>query len=263
MASLTLPAALDAHERVTGRFSALLRTADDGGLRVPHLTWTVGETGAHVLCYLRRYPDMLAGVSAGWESLGAGEAENARLLADVPERDPQEIADAIDLAAPAFREAFARYTGDLAPWHAGLRIPPAAMVGMMMGDALVHGWDIATALGGRWTIDPSDACLSFAATAPVLPYAVDEEAARGFSASYGIQLRGGPAFTFTFAEGQLTVVEGRPPRADCRISAEPVAYLLTAYGRVPVWRPAVRGSLLVYGRRPWLGLKLSSLVVAV
>jgi uncharacterized protein (TIGR03083 family) len=263
MGYLTLSTALDAHERATGRFSALLRTAGGGGGKVPHLAWTVGETGAHVLCYLRRYPDMLTGVSTGWESLDAGDRENARLLAEVPERDPREVADAIDVAAPAFREAFAAYAGELAPWHAGLRIPPAAMVGMMVGDVLIHGWDIAAALGGAWTVDPPDASLSFAATTPVLPHVVDEQAARGFSARYGIQLRDGPAFTFTFDDGRLTVVEGRPAHADCRMSAEPVAYLLTAYGRVPVWRPAVRGSLLVYGRRPWLGLKLPSLLVAI
>lgn len=216
MAYLTLTTALEAHERVTGRFSALLRTADDGGRKVPHLTWTVGETGAHVLCYLRRYPEMLAGVSTGWESLGDGERENARLLADVPEREPWEIADAIDLAAPTFREAFAGFTEDLAPWHAGLRIPPEALVGMMVGDVLVHGWDIATALGETWPIDPSDASLSFAATVPVLPHAVDAQAARGFSARYGIQL---PRRARVHLHVRRRGIDGgRGPPVPCRLS---------------------------------------------
>ncbi|MHB8466806.1 MAG: hypothetical protein ACYDH6_11990 [Acidimicrobiales bacterium] len=63
-------------------------------------------------------------------------------------------------------------------------------------------------------------------------------------------------------DGVLTAVEGRPRHADCRMSVEPVAYLLAAYGRVPVWRPAIRGRLLAYGRRPWLGLKLASMLVS-
>jgi hypothetical protein len=261
MSYLTMPTALAAHEKVTGRFSSLLRTAPEGTRKVPHLTWNVGETGAHVLAGLRIYPDMLASTATGWESLSAGEAENARLLADIPEREPREIADAIDIAAPKFRDAFADYSGDdLANWHAGLRIPAPAAVGMLVGDILVHGWDIATAIGGTWVIDPPDACLSFAATMPVIEHFVNEEAARGFSATYGIQLRGGPTFTLTFSDGRLTTDEGRPPHADCRMSVEPVANLLTTYGRVPVWRPAIRGSLIAYGRRPWLGLKLTSLL---
>jgi hypothetical protein len=135
-------------------------------------------------------------------------------------------------------------------------------MGLLVGDTLVHGWDIATALGCTWVIDPADACLAFSAIVPVMSAFVDEKAARGFSATYGVQLRGGPAFTLAFADGRLSAIEGRPPRADCRMSAEPVANLLTAYGRVPVWRPAIRGRLLSYGRRPWLGLKLPSLLVS-
>ena len=262
MSYLTLPRALDAHERATSQFCSLLRTASDGRLRIPHMTWTVGETGAHVLGIMRLYPEMLAGVSSGWESLDAGEAENARLLADTPEREPDEIADAIEVAAPKLREAFAAYTEDLGTWHAGLQIPPAAIVGIQVGDMFVHGWDVATAFRGPWTIDPPDACLSIAAATPILPHFVDEKAASGFSATYGLQLRGGPAFTLEFADGRLTAFEGRAPHADCRMSAEPVAYLLIAYGRVPVWRPAIRGQLISYGRRPWLGLKLSSLLVS-
>lgn len=259
---MTLPAALAAHERVTDRFTNLLRTASDGTRKVPNLTWTVGETGAHVLMGPRLYPEMLAGVSTGWSSLSDGESENARLLAEIPEREPREIADAIDSAALKMREAFASYSGDYATWHGGTRLPPAAMVGMLVGDMLVHGWDIATAIGGTWAIDRSDACLSFAATMPVVPYFVNEEAAQGFSAIYGIQLRQGPTFTLAFTEGRLVADEGRPPHADCRMSVDPVANLLTAYGRVPVWRPAIRGKLIAYGRRPWLGPKLSSLLVA-
>ena len=126
---------------------------------------------------------------------------------------------------------------------------------------LVHGWDIATAIGGTWIIDPPDACLSFAATMAVISHFVDQGAAQGFSATYGVQLRRGPIFTLTFVDGRLMATEGRPHHADCRMSVDPVANLLTAYGRVPVWRPVVRGQLISYGRRPWLGPKLSSLLV--
>ena len=196
MTYLTMEAALGAHQRVADRFSGLLRTASDGTRKVPHLTWTVGETGAHVLCAHRLYPEMLAGVSGGWASLRGGEAENARQLAGIPERGPREIADALDSAAPKMREAFATYAEDYATWHAGARIPLAAMVGMLVGDMLVHGWDIATAIDGTWIIDRGDACLSFAATMPVIAHFVEEDAARGFSAIYGVQLRRGPTFTF-------------------------------------------------------------------
>jgi hypothetical protein len=255
-----MPTALTTHERVVTQFTALLRSAPNGDRKVPHLTWSIGETGAHVLSMLRLYPDPLVGRPPFWTSLTAGDAENARRIAEITEREPCELADAIDAEAPKFREAFAAYSEEFAPWHAGLRVRPASIVGIQTGDTLTHGWDIATTLGRRWVIDPADACLSLSAVIPVLASFVDEEVARGFSATYGLRLRGGPEFTFTFADGSLTTVEGRPTRADCRLSVEPVAYLLTGYGRVPVWRTAIRGRLASYGRRPWLGLKLTSLL---
>jgi uncharacterized protein (TIGR03083 family) len=260
MSYLSMPTALATHERVVNQFTALLRTSPHDDRKVPHLSWSIGETGAHVLSMLRLYPDPLAGGPPFWTSLTAGDAENARRIAEIRERDPGELADAIDVAAPKFREAFATYDEELAPWHAGLRVPSAAIVGIQAGDTLIHGWDIARALGRRWEIDPADACLSISAVAPVAAYFVDEEEARGLTATYGIRLRGGPEFTFTFADGSLTTVEGRPPHADCRMSVEPAAYLLAGYGRVPVWRSAIRGRLASYGRRPWLGLKFTSLL---
>lgn len=65
MGYLTMSRALTAHERAINRFSTLLRSSSDGTLPVPHLTWTVGETGAHVLGGLRLYPDLLADRSTG------------------------------------------------------------------------------------------------------------------------------------------------------------------------------------------------------
>ncbi len=260
MGYLSMPTALAAHERVTSQFSKLLRTAPDGAQPILHLTWSVGEIGAHVLSGLVLYTAMLAGGPPPWQSLLDGDAENARHLAEISEREPALLADAIDVAAPDFRNAFATYSEELAPWHAGLRVLPEVLVGLVVGDILVHGWDLATAVGRNWVIDPPDACLSFSAAVPVMAHFVDQDAARGISATYCVRLRGGPTFTLLFADGTLTTAENRPSRADCRMSVDPVAYLLTAYGRVPVWRQVIRGRLVGYGRRPWLGLKLTSLL---
>jgi hypothetical protein len=132
--------------------------------------------------------------------------------------------------------------------------------GIEGGDAVVHGWDVAHALGRPWPIEPADACIVASSLLEVLPAFVDPAAATGFTATYGLHLRHGPDVALDFVDGSLTVHDGRPSKADCRISAEPVAYLLNGYGRVPAAKVALTGRIAVYGRKPWLGFKLASLL---
>jgi hypothetical protein len=44
---------------------------------------------------------------------------------------------------------------------------------------------------------------------------------------------------------------------DCVISAAPAAFLLVGYGRLPIRRALLRGGVLAWGRRPWLGLRFN------
>jgi hypothetical protein len=46
---------------------------------------------------------------------------------------------------------------------------------------------------------------------------------------------------------------------DCVISADPVTFLLVAYGRMPLSRALLHGGILAWGRRPWLGLHFKNL----
>ncbi|MER7625610.1 hypothetical protein [Streptomyces sp. NPDC126503] len=59
----------------------------------------------------------------------------------------------------------------------------------------------------------------------------------------------------------VTVTRDAPPRAyDCRIAAEPTAFLLVSFRRVPVRKAIARGGLRAGGRRPWLATRLGTLI---
>lgn len=47
------------------------------------------------------------------------------------------------------------------------------------------------------------------------------------------------------------------------VSADPRAFRLNGIGLHPVWKAALSGKLVSYGRRPWLSLRLPSLIPAV
>ena len=51
--------------------------------------------------------------------------------------------------------------------------------------------------------------------------------------------------------------DGPAADADCRISADPSAFLLVNYRRRAPWRYVSTGRIVAWGRRPWLGLGLA------
>ena len=87
----------------------------------------------------------------------------------------------------------------------------------------------------------------------MLPRYVDQAAAVGLTATYEVRLRGGPSFQVRFDRGTATVGPPDPGAADCRLTVDPVTFLLVVYGRRSQWSGILRGQLRARGRRPWLG----------
>lgn len=255
---VTREQALRVHAAASDAFVDLVRTMPIDPAPVRHLRWSTTDVAAHVLSMQRAMLQTVHGHD-GWRSLTEAAAENERLLAQTPERRPGEIARALAAAAPAIRDAWAAHPGEFVGWHAGTKAPVEAVAGASAADILVHGWDIAQALGRRWTITPEAATVASAGALMLAPHFLAEHAAR-VELTFVIDLRTGPRYTATFANGTLTVEPGRPERSDCTISADPVAFLLVGAGRTSRWRAALSGRIRATGRRPWAGLHFPSLI---
>ena len=89
------------------------------------------------------------------------------------------------------------------------------------------------------------------------PLLVRPEAGRGGAVTHEIRVRGGgPRFVVRVADGAAEVRAPGDP-VDCVISADPETFLLVGYGRLPIGRALLRGGVLAWGRRPWLGLRFN------
>jgi SCP-2 sterol transfer family len=84
--------------------------------------------------------------------------------------------------------------------------------------------------------------------------------------TYEIRLRGnGPRYVIRVADGTVEVraTSGKVGPAggpvDCVLSADPVTLLLVVYGRMPLSGALLRGGILAWGRRPWLGLRFKNM----
>jgi hypothetical protein len=105
--------------------------------------------------------------------------------------------------------------------------------------------------------------MIFEGAAVVAHEFLDEAKVRDLRATYGLHLRGGRSFTFTFEDGKLAVTDGIRGRVDCRVSADPRSLVLVLYRRSNQWAQIGRGGLFAYGRKPWLALRFADLFKSV
>lgn len=256
------------------RSAQLWRGIDDPGAPVPGLAWSVAETAAHVVGDMREYAEALTkhvnGERAVWEIPDESAAQartlvNARHLIDIAAREPRRLADMLEetaaryLAAAAAVDAsehIAIVTAD------GLVLEPAVMTCLLLGEQLVHGLDIARAADRPWTIGRDDALLVIPAILSLVPKYLRSSRTKDLSISFELRMRAGGRYRLAIDNG-AGVVTPTGEKADCVISAEPVAFLLVGFGRVPQWSQLIRGKMWAGGRKPWLAAKFGTLLESV
>lgn len=253
-----------------GRTAALLRQVPDANLKVPGLNWTVGETAAHMVADAKDLTGCVTGEIDAGERWPGGTAtatasertvvSNARQLDEITERDPARLADMLVPATEDFIAAAARHASTepiLATNGVPMTVP--TMTSVLLGEQLIHGLDIARAAGLPWPITRADALRVIAGVIAMVPDYVDRAAAAGKHVSYELRFRGGPGYRLVIDDGTATVTEPGQ-RVDCRIIADPVAFLLIGYGRTGQWGQILRGKIFSAGRKPWLGLAFARLI---
>jgi uncharacterized protein (TIGR03083 family) len=260
---------IDREQALAAVAAAGERTADvieaigDPGARTRGLEWTLGQTAAHIAADARYHPDWLRGEGKIDYFVPDLPGQNLRGIESVKERDPVVLAAIVRLDNAAFvSEAAGQPAGAVFPEEAGADLSVEVMAAIYLGELLVHGWDIATTLGRPWAIGRDEANIVARGALPVLPMFADPAAAARVRLCYELSLRGGgPRVLIRVHNGSLTVepAASKAP-ADCRISADPAAFLLIAYGRGGQLGPILRGQLIAWGRRPWAALRLNSFI---
>ncbi|MFW0786880.1 maleylpyruvate isomerase family mycothiol-dependent enzyme [Gordonia sp. CPCC 206044] len=250
---------IDTARETGARFVELVRGAADPETRLSSTPgWTVADCLGHVACAPSRYL-----------ALAGGQGSFSRLVRDLPDFNAKQIAnlstrdvtvlttqllDDLDELLDTVCHFGAQVP--LMTFDGGRRIRSDAALGILIGEFVVHGHDIARVLGAPWQIDPAVAPLIARGRHQVLPSWVDQTS--DHTATYDIRLRGcTERFVYEFTDGQLEIDPARPRHPDVHISVDPVTALLTAYGRMsPTWA-AVTGRAFAWGAKPWLAAGLS------
>ena len=254
--------ALAAFTDVSRRFADLVGSASHPtAIAIGH--WTVLQTAKHTSHIFDLFPTLLEGGSSPVaDHRKLAEAWEQHLVDD-EETDLGRIADRIEAASKRFLVNIEEVGWeDVVNWHGGLKVPAYSLACILINEGAIHGMDIAAAEDRPWHISEAQARFVIQGLLPILPHFVREETAAGMDALYELRVRGSEPVPIRIQDGRLTFGNGSDKAVDCRMSVNPVDYLLIGYGRRNQWGPILTGRVLAYGRKPWLGLKFGKLFVS-
>lgn len=221
--------------------------------------WKCWQVLAHLVAVTEGYTEYAKGRRTPIADVTNLPTESLRMIGEVGEAEPAALASRVQRAVDAFDEAAsALQDGELFYWH-GMEIPVQAAKGILLGELLVHGLDVARAHGEAWPISPADAIGVIEGVMAVAPAFVTP-AAEHLTANIRLKLRRGPRWILRFDSGALTVEPDTKCRVDWTISSDPVAFLLLSYGRDKQFRHLATGRVAAWGRRPRIGLRFDTYI---
>jgi hypothetical protein len=269
-------------EHATGHVIELVRDAAPLTGPVPGLEWTRAQLVWHLcaICeafavtlrgedFVSRFgPEFVGTYGTGATLRAAVAATNAAVVKDASFPSPAAAADTLAASAAALLAAASTH-GDLgrglpAPWYGPeVTLPAGSLVSLAVSEFLVHGYDLASAVGAGLRPSAATAASATAVAAVVmsemLPRVFDERSAGTFAGSFEIQVRGGQRFVLRVADGRAWSEAAGGQDVDCVLSWSGYPALLMGFNRVPVWRVIAAGKAWAYGRRPWLGPRFNRL----
>jgi uncharacterized protein (TIGR03083 family) len=264
-------------ETVAGRIAVLLRSVPTATVSIPGSVWTVRDAAVHLADAAAVCSEVANGVRSpiagrldangrlirnGVHYREAIAVNTARRLADIPETDPTRLARLLLDGARSLVDASAGRPDDQpVSFHCGLPFTLAGLVCANLGEQIVHGFDIASAVGLPFPIDPVHAALAAEGVAPLLSLRVNTQTTEGLTVAYEVTLRGGGCWVVRFVDGEYSLEQPDYPSVDCIISADPVAYLLVSAGRVSQSLAMALGLISAAGRQPELALRFGDLFI--
>ncbi len=259
-------AAREAVAAVGPRVSALLRSVQRPN--APALgEWDLTDTAIHLSLSADALCALVQGAGAMLADLWDLGTLNKTLVEGETTRDLGALADRIDTTVSRFLTLVGEAEDDGArPWVVeGVEAPLALLTCQMLNELVVHGWDIARAEGAPWPIERRHAALVltgfvFPSMGSLGATMVDQDKGAGVRVTYDVRLRGGGRAVLRFDDGNLTVQPEPSGPVDCHLSVDPVAFMLVGWGRISQGPAILKGQLLAWGRKPWMGLKLRSLL---
>jgi uncharacterized protein (TIGR03083 family) len=251
-----------------GRFCDLVSSIPDPGTRAT-AKWSVADLTAHVttvaflntmLMQAAEIPFQMPNLT---EALAATTVEgvhglNDQVLSHFTERDAgrlmEMLRDHVDLMLTASQD---RDPAETFSWLGGAQLPLAGMFAHMLNEMLIHGNDIADAVGLPWAMPVEDAALFFdlfyIGLASGNTGRLLDGSKRPLQRRIAVEFRSGYTTPVTFVVRNGTVTAEPPgPGADAAVRFDPPSLNMMMFGRISKPRAVLTRKIVITGRRPWV-----------
>jgi uncharacterized protein (TIGR03083 family) len=259
MVVVDIAAARHALRSQTPRTMELLSGITDPSIPISRSEWTVGEAAAHLAIGAEGYSEYARGLERRYPIDLADVAASARRAIDaMPERDGRELARMLEAGIELFLDATeGRSADDPLRWHGDMTLSCATTTCTLLGEQLLHGWDIAQTLHVPWDVGAGPARLVITGVAPIFEIRVNRGGGVEVEAEYELAVEGGPHLYALFRHGKLSISTSPSGTVDCRLGGDPVTWLLALYGRVP-WDELLDAGTITAGGDAGLAAKFKS-----
>ncbi|GAC1611449.1 MAG: hypothetical protein NVS3B26_24440 [Mycobacteriales bacterium] len=263
IATTTVKELEDRTEQAFAQFTNLLHTVGPDA-RLTQGSWTSWDVAAHLLTVLTRYTrrdfTVRDGLAATAEALTTDNARELRALGDV---GMAELLRRLDSEFDAYRKV-ALPLEQMFPFHGMQQIDGAGARSNVLGELLIHGYDLAVSTGRAWPLQQRDLLLVLNGALQVAGAWLKPEKADGLRLDVALHVRGGHPQVLHIADGTGVVRDLLPSdRPDSVIKSPAVPLALLLYGRLTLPAAIRRGVLIAGGRRPWTGLRVPNLFLPV
>ncbi|MBB5870034.1 uncharacterized protein (TIGR03083 family) [Allocatelliglobosispora scoriae] len=251
------------------RFASLVETAPDPSTLATD-RWTIAETAAHTASVAWMYASVLTTADARFPMPELKEQVDRTSVDTVAhlnvavmegyytERDQHAIAERLrsDLAV-VLKQCEQLDPAKPMRWIGSANVPLAGMLAHLLNEILVHGLDIAKAMGTTWAIDSAQTAHFFEffvmniAGADAGHLLDNDEPPSDRRIAVEFRSKYTTAVTLVLQHGQLSREEPGGP-TDVKISFDPTTLDLMMFGRVSQASSVLSGKVKVWGRRPWL-----------
>jgi len=243
------------------RFYRLARSADPSARR-RGLDWNVHEVIAHVLCVARRYQAVIEGRDfrrARYPREGdlINQEEMLAAMAPIP-----ELLTELEALEPVMDAFFDGLPDDYTvEFHCNIMVSGITAQINWLFDLLLHGEDIARAVGVPFEIRERDMLLMLREGMEVVPAYVKQGLSPAVDICVALQIPDARPFVMHVHDGILEARARRPDDRPDAVMKAPASTMLRLFlHRIGPATAMRQGLRIVGGRRPWKAMRLPSCI---